>query len=663
VKINRPFAECELAELHLADSIQPFGALLVLDDQDVVVAVSANVDAYLGTNAQELLGTPARESLPAALDLPALRAQAPVSTGDEIVRLHIRTLSVAGRTLSLAAHVRAGHLVLDLQDPGAGGVTLDSAANVVQRLTDRLEEAEEPSDVARVLMNAIADLTGFDRTMVYRFLPEWHGEVLDERLAEGVEGYRGLRFPAGDIPENARRLYRLKRQRIIADATGTPVPVVGVRPNMTLDLTGSELRAVHPVHLEYLANMGVAASFSVSIVTRGALWGLIACHHPSPRMLGFVTRQACEMAATIASLHIANLERAAHLRELDRHREALERIWSEEERTGRIDMRNLLPRLRSVFKADVAVVWWHGVQHTDGVVPAPATLERLLGVCARGPANDVLAWSRVPDELMDDPEAVRAASGLLHLPLGRDASMTLLRREQVESVEWAGRPPDESTHEHRLGPRTSFAVWREATRGQATPWSAALVEAAESVRDHLVEDLARTVLERRASTDALTGLANRATFLKVVRERLADASSSDVVLLLVDLDGFKKINDTYGHVTGDRLLELVGERLLHATREADVTARLGGDEFAVVLHRVTSEGALAATAGRVVDKLAAPYHVDGRTLTVSASVGAALALADAAADTLIERADVALYAAKNAGRNRYVVAAGAAESS
>ncbi|CAN5632100.1 hypothetical protein BH23DEI1_BH23DEI1_22320 [soil metagenome] len=656
MRVNLPFADCDLAELHMADSIQPFGAMLVLDDQDVVVALSTNVDAYLVTTAQSLLGTDARTSLPPGIDLAAVRAEAPVSTGNEAVRLHLRTVSVAHRSLSLAAHARGSHLVLEFADPGAGDASLNSAANVVQRLTNRLEEADEPADVAGVLMNTVADLTGFDRTMLYRFLPEWHGEVLDERLAEGLEGFRGRRFPAGDIPENARRLYRLKRQRIIADARATPVPVVGVQNGMTLDLTGSELRAVHPVHLEYLANMGVVASFSVSIVTRGQLWGMIACHHRSPRVLEFVTRQACEMAATIASLHIANLERASHLRELDRLRADLARIWSEAERNGRIDIRAVMPHLRSAFQADGAVACRDGVRHTDGAVPTPATLERLHAVCTRESGNAVHSWSRVPTELIDDPEAARVASGLLYLPLGRDASLTLLRHEQVESVEWAGRPPDDGTVEPRREPRTSFAVWREATRGHANPWSAAALEAAGSVRNHLVDERTRAVLELRASTDELTGLANRATFLKVVRERLADALRSDVVLLLVDLDGFKQINDTYGHVTGDRLLERVGERLLHVTRDADVTARLGGDEFAIVMHRVASVQALSAAAARIVASLGAPYHVGDQTLTVSASVGGAFALADDSSDTLVQRADGALYDAKDAGRNRFVIA-------
>ena len=655
MNVNGPFAACDLAELHLADSIQPFGAMIVLDAHDTIVAASENTAAYLGTPPEGLLGSDARRTC-AALDLPALRADAPTSSGDDAIRLHLGTVQVQGRPLSLAAHARGDHLVLEFADAGTDDTSLVDAGAVLQRLTARLEDAEEPAAVASLLLDAIADLAGFDRAMVYRFLPEWHGEVLDERLADGMTGYRGLRFPAGDIPENARRLYRLKRQRIIADARATSVPLLGVRAGMVLDLAGSELRAVHPVHLEYLANMGVVASFSVSIVTRGRLWGMIACHHRAPRSLGFVTRQACEMASTIASLQIANLERASHLREHDRLRFVLERVWAEAERDGRIDVRALLPRLRSVFQADGAVAWWGGEVISDGHVPPPGTLHRLRALDAERPADAVHAASRVPPELADDPEAARAASGYLHVPLEQDTSIALLRREQVASVAWAGRPPDDAAPDHRLGPRTSFAIWREATRGHAHPWSAAAVEVAEEVRERLVEERERLALERQASTDPLTGLANRTALLRAVDQRLRDAPAGGVALLLVDLDGFKAVNDTHGHVVGDRLLEQVAKRLGKATRGADVTARLGGDEFAILLHGMVTPAALAATAGRIVATLSAPYHLRLLTLAVSGSVGGAFAVPGDAADDLIHRADVALYAAKDAGRNGYVIA-------
>lgn len=654
--VNGPFAECDVAELHRADSIQSFGAMVVLDEDDGVVAASANLAAFVGVEPQAVLGTDARASLPAALWPSAIRAEAPVTTDDASVRLHLRPVTVAGRQLSLAAHARAGYLLLEVQVPGAGDVDLGDAASVVQRLTDRLEGTDEPGAVASVLMDAIADLTGFDRTMVYRFLPDWHGEVLDERLAAGMDGYRGLRFPAGDIPANARRLYRLKRQRIIADARAAPVPVFGAREGMTLDLTGSELRAVHPVHLEYLANMGVVASFSVSIVTRGELWGMIACHHRTPRALGFVTRQACEMAATIASLHIANLERASHLRDADRLRADLDRIWFEVERDDRLDMRTVLPRLRRVFAADGAVARWDGATYGDGDLPATATLERLREIDEGVDQDAVRAASSVPAELAADPEAVRTASGRLHLSLGRDASLTLLRREQVENVDWAGRPTEDAPREERLGPRSSFALWREATRGQATAWSAAAVEAADALREHLLEERDRLVLERRASSDPLTGLANRAAFAEAIGELLGSVRTHDVALLLIDLDGFKQVNDTLGHVAGDRLLVEVADRLRRVTRDADLTARFGGDEFAVVMHGVVGIDALRAAAERIVTALAAPYRLDQDDVTVTASVGGAFGVADESADSLTERADAALYAAKDAGRNRFVLA-------
>lgn len=655
MRVNRPFADCDVAELHLADAIQPFGALLVVDGDQRVIAVSTNVADYLGETPQALLGTDASYTLADVLDLASLRASAPTIAADEPVRLHLSSAQVAGRELALAAHVRDGALVIELQTPTSDEAVM-AAADVIQRLTMGLEGTDAPADAASLLMRGIAELTGFDRTMVYRFLPDWHGEVLDERLAEGMSGYRGLRFPASDIPENARRLYRLKRQRIIADATAAPVGVVGVREGMTLDLTGSELRAVHPVHLGYLGAMGVAASFSVSILARGELWGMIACHHRTPRTLGFLTRQACEMAATISSLHIANLERDAHLREVDRLRDAVDRAWLESGGDQRLDVARLLGRLREAFGADGAMASWDGAALHDGDTPAGPTAGRLAASPELAGWLDVVARDRVVEALADDPEAVRCASGVLHLPVTEHDSVTFLRREQVQNVAWAGRPRDDAPREERLGPRSSFATWREATRGRADAWSAAAIEVARELRTRLVESRERDALEQRANTDALTGLANRAAFVDQLARHLRAADGPRTALLLVDLDGFKAVNDTHGHGVGDRLLELVAGRLRHATRGADQVARLGGDEFVVLMLGVASADDLAATAERIVDQLEGPYRLGDVVADVSASVGAGLAGVDDTPERLLERVDAALYAAKDAGRNRYVIA-------
>jgi diguanylate cyclase (GGDEF)-like protein len=658
--INRPFADCETADLHLANAIQSFGAMVVVDADDTIVAVSANSEPFFGASPQDLLGTDARCSLPAALDLDAARALADEPARGGPLRLSLRQIEVAGRDLTVAVHARDGHVIVETQAPDVEDMTAGEAAGVVQRMTDDLEGATTPEDAARLMLDAVARLAGFDRAMLYRFLPGWHGEVVDERLAAGVSGYLGLRFPAGDIPANARRLYTVKRQRIIADVGASTVPVLGVREGMSLDLSGSELRAVHPVHLEYLENMGVSASFSVSIVAKGRLWGMVACHHFASRTLGFVRRQACETVAAIASLQIANVERIAHLDRMSEHR--VVRAWAraQVESDGEVRLPVILPRLREAFGADGALAGLEGARYVDGDVPEGASADRLRALCARWPRDAVTAGSEVPSELADDAEVVRAASGILHLPLGDDAFVTLLRREQAETVTWAGRPPTDAelaSDGKPLGPRTSFAMWREAVRGHASPWSAADVESAEALRTMLLEQLERAELEEMARTDELTGLANRVAFDASLREALSDGGWRRTAVLMLDLDGFKQVNDTYGHPVGDRLLEHVADRLRGTLRQGDVAARLGGDEFAVVLRDAPDEPSLAGAASRVVAALGEAMAVDGRSLVVTASVGAALARGpDDTADALTERADRALYAAKGGGRNRYVVA-------
>jgi len=654
--INRPFGDCKIDELHLADAIQAFGAMVVVDGDDRIIAASANSEAFLGQPPQALLGTDARVTLPASLDLQAARAQDD-GTQAGPARQHLEEVEVDGRPLVASVHVKDGNVFVELEQPGTDARS-DIVSDTVQRVAYGLAETWAPVDAARHLLDGIADLVGFDRVMLYRFLPGWSGEVLDERLAPGTSGFVGLRFPEGDIPANARRLYEKKRQRIIADARAETVPVLGVRDGMRLDLTRSELRAVHPTHLEYLANMGVIASFSVSIVVDGHLWGMVACHHFAPRGLGFATRRACELLATVASLHIEGLERMERLRASARHIGARERARFDVERSGGARLADTLPRLREAFRADGAMGHIGRSTCTDGDVPTGATAERVSAWCHARSEDGVTAVSQVPNEVKDDPEAVRTASGILHVPLGGTRSLTLLRREQVEDIAWAGRPPDdEMSKDASLGPRTSFAIWREETRGRSERWSEADVEAAEELRAALIEGMAYAEVKRRASTDLLTGLANRSTFESTLRDVLRTTRRTGVAVLIVDLDEFKPVNDRFGHPAGDRLLEQVAERLAAALREGDVAARLGGDEFGVLLRRVTDTEALAAAASRVVRELGAPYDVDGRTIQVGASVGAAFASErDETPRSVVERADRAMYAAKRAGRGLHVIA-------
>ena len=148
----------------------------------------------------------------------------------------------------------------------------------------RLQDAATRQELLQTAAMEVRNLTGFDRVMVYRFDPDWHGHVVAEAKRDDLETFLGLHYPASDIPAQARRLYTLNWLRIIPDVSYRPSRLMSGQSRSDsepLDLSFAVLRSVSPIHIEYLQNMGVTASMSVSLVHNGSLLGLIACHHYS----------------------------------------------------------------------------------------------------------------------------------------------------------------------------------------------------------------------------------------------------------------------------------------------------------------------------------------------------------------------------------------------
>jgi diguanylate cyclase (GGDEF)-like protein len=155
-----------------------------------------------------------------------------------------------------------------------------------------------------------------------------------------------------------------------------------------------------------------------------------------------------------------------------------------------------------------------------------------------------------------------------------------------------------------------------------------------------------------ASYDSLTGLANRVVFQRALEEACADALQSRSAVLYLDLDGFKQVNDTLGHATGDALLFAVAQRIRNCVREGDLAARLGGDEFAILMQGATEQAA-ALLAQRVLDGVSHPIFLEGHKVEVSVSVGIALSMPGLPSAALLDNADRALYQAKTGGRGIY----------
>ena len=298
-------SNCEREQIHLAASIQSHGALLVAREPDyVIVQASANASEFLGAN-KELLGQSLHDLAGNLWSRARSHAVDRIEAIPAAVRCHFGDSSSPFN--GLLHHPPAGGLVVELEHAGP----IFDFSQPVERAIQSVLAASSLQGLCDESAQIFRDLTGYDRVMVYRFDDEGHGEVLSEVKRPDLEPFLGNRYPASDIPQIARRLYERNRVRLLVDINYTPVPLIPRISPVTgqdLDMSMCFLRSVSPIHVQYLKNMGVGATLVVSLMVGGRLWGLISCHHYSPRFLHFEMRAVCELLAEVVGTRLAALE-------------------------------------------------------------------------------------------------------------------------------------------------------------------------------------------------------------------------------------------------------------------------------------------------------------------------------------------------------------------
>ena len=650
------YDDCKTMQLHRILEIQGYGALLAIDkNSEKICACSSNIQHFLGKAPDNILNHDWSEFLtsPMVMTLFQKNEEAEHTTSRVI------TTELNGQLVHISNHSVDTHCIVEIE-PQVTIKTPFVFSNKISFLKN-LNGCNTPEKSANLLMNTIARLVDFDRIMLYKFLPDWHGEVIAEQNKPGVPGFLGLRFPAGDIPENARKVYTQNWQRSIADINLQNCEVLLHEDVQQLNLTWSQLRAVHPVHLQYLRNIGAQASFSVSIICKGKLWGLIACHHTTPKILSIPQRQICEELARITSLHMNSVMEARLEQQRYFYRESMSEIRGaiHSQTKGYAAIGRKIAEIKALFRANGI---WHHLGNRDyfsGQVPKESSIRALKRWTEQLNTNNILFTNTIPIELADHTDLVRDASGLLFIPLNSADFIVLMRQEQIENVNWAGKLEENTSvqDEHPdLTPRSSFQSWAQQVRGHAEPWHMLDIETAQVFREELIEHLEKTHLEEIAQTDPLTGLANRMMFKHKLDDALHTSLESDsqFAVYMLDLDNFKPVNDTLGHAAGDELLIKVGARLRSLLRTRDTVARLGGDEFAIIQHQVRNHQDIDRVAARMIKELKRPFTIGNNKIEIGASIGIAICPTDAMSKAeLIEAADIALYEMKKAGRDGF----------
>ncbi|WP_437875360.1 ATP-binding protein [Sorangium sp. So ce513] len=505
---------CAAEPIHIPGRIQPHGALLALSPGDLAVRhVSLNVGALLGGGPEALLGRPLLDLLEAAEggDLEsALRAADPAAMNPLKVRR--RDGGDGGAAWFDAIVHRAGErLIVELEPVASpGDVSFSSVYRAIRAAIERIQSAGGLFEACDATAEEIKRLTGYDRVMIYRFDSDWNGEVIAEARAADIEPYLGLRYPASDIPPQARELYLRSWLRIIPDVGYQPSDIVP-EPDAPIDLSFSVLRSVSPMHIQYLKNMGVGASMSVSLIREGVLWGLIACHHRAARPLSFEIRQGCELCGRFLSLQLAakeKLEDRGRRQELRALADEVVATVSRQEdlMVGLAESAGALMRLADA--SGVALLHGDAVRPL-GRSPAPEELRRLHAWIRRHvgdrPVFHTDSLARIEPSLAD---LKGTASGVLCLSIPEPEPwyVVWLRPEVIQTVSWGGNPekPVESSAEGTvLGPRRSFALWKQIVEQTAVAWRPAEIEAVELLRRALIElDLSRQVVRERSARAA-----------------------------------------------------------------------------------------------------------------------------------------------------------------
>lgn len=489
---------CDKEPIHIPGSIQPHGLLLTVDlETRVVLQIAGDSKRFLATDAADLLERP----IDWFFEAEAIRLLTALEA-DVVEPLYLGSFtapSAPGNKLDVTAHVDKDVVILELEHSSSQPQSSQELLGNIRRVIVTWEAASNLRDLLDEASRQFRALTGFDRVMIYRFLEDDTGVVVSEDKIDSLDALLNHHYPASDIPKQARALYLKSPIRLIANVGDVPaqlVPALCPKTGQALDMSHCSLRSVSPVHIQYLKNLGVTASMSVSIVVDGRLWGLVSCHHTAPRAVHYEMRETCKLLGQVlgqtikARLDAEEAEQTQHLAYA--RDELIKRLAG----SGGIDetFPNLLEDVCRLIQADGVALLARGKLTQLGITPI------------EGQTLDLIEWlvsSSMPSTfatncLMEHHDRAKAyatkASGVVAVVVSNNAPLVLLwfRAEYIETINWAGNPhkPVEPGAEYgQLTPRKSFEDWKETVRYQSLPWTEAEIDSARK--------FGRAVLEMR----------------------------------------------------------------------------------------------------------------------------------------------------------------------
>ncbi len=484
--------------------IQPHGVLFVLSRELNILQVSNNTVEFFGRPPETFLGQPLEtvmDTTPVNLIKESIKSQ----NLETVNPINIRG-EIDGNTWYFDGIINFSNpdcFILEIE-PTLSQKTVDflSFYKLVEAAASTIQNSQNFQELCQFLVKAVRNITGFDRVMLYRFDPAGHGTVLAEEKLESLNPWLNLNYPAEDIPAQARQLYSINLLRLIADVNYQPVaivPTLNPLDQSPLDLSHSVLRSVSPCHIEYLQNMKVSASMSISIIKEGKLWGLVACHHNTPKYVSYEVRKACEFFGKVMALELRSKEDSNYYEyRLKLQATTVKLVEYMSGETNFIDgLINYQPNLLDQVKADGAVIYFRGTICPLGNTPNRDRIERLIQWLEQQNFPTVYHTDSLASVYPEAESYKDIASGLLAVVISKEPKHYVLwfRTEVIHHVSWAGDPnsPFELLpgRNPRLHPRKSFEVWQELVKLKSLPWKPCEIDAVLDLKNAIVTIILR----------------------------------------------------------------------------------------------------------------------------------------------------------------------------
>ncbi|MGM1057542.1 MAG: ATP-binding protein [Bacteroidota bacterium] len=477
---------CSREPIHIIGKTQAHGVLISCDPQNFkITQVGGNLPDFFGISFEELFGN----------DLSYLLGEDRVKELGELLTSKEPSVSqdvrINNTNFLMLAHYSGPNLILDFEPYHE----VNNPYFFQKQLTLILNRFQTVKSINQLCESAtvlIKNMFGYNRVMIYKFDEEWNGEVIAESKEEEMGSWLGLHYPATDIPAQARQLFLKSRVRIIADVNYTPVPIIPELSPLTgepLDISRSSLRAVSPIHIEYLKNMEVGASLTVAIIVKGQLWGLIACHHKTAKHLDFYQRESCRFLAQMFSTELSLQVNTALISQV-KHSESIRRQLMLQ-MNGKSNVVKALTegdvKFTQLISCGSGAIFMKDSWKVIGITPEEEQLESLLNFIKEQPKSHFL--TRNLSAVFPEAKAYKeTASGVICLKISENTYIFWFKPEKIQEVNWGGNPQDKAFYnekEQRLSPRQSFEKWTEKLTGVSEAWQETDKDMVKALRENI----------------------------------------------------------------------------------------------------------------------------------------------------------------------------------